>query len=438
MLIIGAWNYPFQLVLLPMIGAIAAGNSLVVKPSEVSASVAEWMLKSLVPELDPSLIVFVTGGVSETTTLLKQKWDYIFYTGNGVVGKEVMKAAALNLTPVTLELGGKCPAIFDDMATDTENLIDSEAKVPSSLRVALKRLLMAKFLNMGQTCVAPDYVVIPQSIEALFVKEAKKVLLEFYGEHPKQSGDLSRIINKRQFSRLKLLLDTVNPSDIVIGGSSDENDLWIEPTIVKVPLQSNPEVGSAPSAPPSRFGWNWPAFSQKEEPKSSSSINSLPPILSHEIFGPILPYVTYEAPSEVANMVKTISREPLALYLYTKKGWRKETPFIKGIMRQVRAGAYSINESVSHASFRDLPFGGTGSSGFGQYYGFETFRLFSHNAPFLSRSLMPDAPIRFPPNISLHLSLISKLQAYALPSWMNPLVSRSVSALERIVPLAKL
>ena len=433
-LIIGAWNYPFQLVLLPLIGAIAAGNCAVVKPSEVSEEVFKWMVKVLAPRLDPQRIIFVSGGVKETTELLSQKWDYIFYTGNGTVGKIVMEAAAKNLTPLTLELGGKCPVIIDDLSSDggmfmpgpcsgveegkvfgisfrpslTSNPISC---VDSCLNTCVKRIVMGKFLNMGQTCVAPDYVILPSSLERSFINALQHVLLQFYGADTKQSEHLSRIINQKQYERLALLLKSASQdANIVIGGKDDINDLWIEPTIVKVllPHQVSPMKKST------------------ERRKSS-----LHPLLTQEIFGPILPYVTYNDPSEIVPLVNRISEQPLALYVFSTR-----KVFLHAIVPHTRSGAVSINECVSHASFRDLPFGGTGSSGFGQYYGKRTFKLFSHHLPVLKRTLStPDPSIRYPPYSKNDLKTIYRLQPLSLPAKLTPIISK-VS--DKILPRAKL
>lgn len=405
------------------------------KPSEVSEEVMRWMMNVMAPRLDTRRIVFVNGGVKETTELLRQKWDYIFYTGNGTVGKVILDAAAKTLTPVTLELGGKCPVVIDNLASDggtslkrSRGPIGSIERLKlvfltsfrslyplcsseSSLNTGVKRILMGKFLNMGQTCVAPDYLILPASLEQAFVETAKSVLTEFYGPQPKQSEHLSRIINHRHFSRLGLLLKSASQdATIVVGGQSDSKDLWIEPTIVKVLLPHQ-------VTPSKKAG--------------EGKISSLHPLLSQEIFGPILPYVTYDDVTQIVPLVNQISEQPLALYVYSS---RKR--FLDDIVPRTRSGAVSINECVSHASFRDLPFGGTGSSGFGQYYGKKSFTLFSHLRPILKRSLStPDPSMRYPPHSPKELRVISRLQPFSLHAKLNPILSK-VS--DKLLPLAKL
>lgn len=358
-LIIGPWNYPFQLVLLPLIGAVAAGNCVVIKPSEVAPHVARWLADVIGSVLDRERIKFVLGGVKEITALLSQRWDYIFYTGNPTVGKIVMTAAAAHLTPVTLELGGKSPVIFDS----SENL---------DLEVSVRRLVMGKFLNMGQTCVAPDHVFIPEKMEVRFVQIFKEVLWEFFGDKPQTSPELSRIINKHHLMRLKAMLAAESPGAVLMGGQVDEADLFCSPTLVKARLGG--------------------------------------PLMTQEIFGPILPLVTY---TNIKEVIQTINNQgqPLALYIFSTN-----FEFVDFIVKNTRSGAVAINETVSHASFRDLPFGGVGSSGFGKYYGKYTFDTFSHDRSILWRPLWKDPSLRFPPYSSSSLSIIRRLQRYSLPT----------------------
>lgn len=431
--IIGAWNYPFQLVLLPLIGAIAAGNCIVVKPSEVSESATQWLMQFVAPVLDSKRIAFVEGGPQETTVLLKQKWDFIFYTGNATVGRLVSTAAANFLTPVALELGGKCPAIFDDLTTssptsgtgsasyttissagsnDSSSSTSSSSSSDHFSKTAIRRLLMGKFLNVGQTCVAPDYCIIPAAFEAKFVELVKDTLLEFFGQDPRQSQHLARIVNRRHFGRLKSLVSSLGPSDkIVVGGSMEEADLWIEPTLIR--------MGSDVST----------ILHTKDSPnKVSDSTAALAPLLTEEIFGPILPYVVYDRVSDLAPVVQLISHEPLALYIFSRN-----RGFSRSIINSTRSGSVSVNEAVSQASFRDLPFGGVGSSGSGQYYGKRTFDLFSHSRPILQRDLVPDAPLRYPPYSDQSLSVISHLQPYSLPASVTPAISSSTRRLHDLI-----
>lgn len=367
-LIIGPWNYPFQLVLLPLIGAIAAGNCVVIKPSEVAVHTSKWLTNVVGGVLDRQRIKFIPGGVKETTLLLKQRWDYIFYTGNPTVGKIVMTAAAVHLTPVTLELGGKSPVIFDKC----------------NLNVSVRRLVMGKFLNMGQTCVAPDYVFIPEELEAEFVTVFKNTLMEFFGDDLQRSPDLSRIINKHHVARLKGLLSAEPSSSILLGGRVDEQDLWVEPTLVK------PQSGA--------------------------------PLLTEEIFGPILPIIIYK---DLRSVISHINRlgQPLALYIFSD-----DSAFVDRIVQNTRSGAVVINETVSHASFRDLPFGGVGSSGFGRYYGKYSFDTFSHERPIVWRPTWKDPALRFPPYNDSSISIITRLARYTMPSMSTVGVTTAVAA----------
>lgn len=422
-LIIGAWNYPFQLVLLPLIGAIAAGNCAVVKPSEVSESATKWLMRFVAPVLDTERIVFVEGGAQETTVLLNHRWDFIFYTGNAAVARIIMSAASKFLTPVSLELGGKCPAIFDDLSTNdlhsspslsaplngTKSTQNSNSSPSSSIgsfgsnsftKTAIKRLLMGKFLNVGQTCVAPDFCLIPKSFEKEFIQLVQQTLTQFFGCNPRQSAHLARIVNSRHFLRLKRLIESTSSGSIVIGGSMDENDLWIDPTIVKIDLSAEDIISK----------------SLGEKGKENSF--SLPPLLTEEIFGPILPFIVYEDASQIPALVNLICQQPLALYVFSQN-----SDFSRRIINATRSGSVSINETVSHASFRDLPFGGVGSSGIGQYYGKSSFDLFSHTRPILQRDLVPDAPLRFPPHSDHSRELISRLQPYSMPAKIAPAIS---------------
>lgn len=401
-----------------------------VKPSEVSESATKWLLQFVAPVLDSKRILFVEGGANETSQLLKQKWDFIFYTGNATVGRIVATAASQFLTPVALELGGKCPAIFDNIdsssssATPASKLSSSGAKssssshssnessLPGFAKIAVMRLLMGKFMNMGQTCVAPDYCLIPASFETTFVQLVQETLLAFFGQDPRTSSHLARLINRRHFTRVKSLLTGLGPKDKVMhGGSMEENDLWIEPTLVRIGQDASDILAT-----------------QDAKNKSKEVSPALSPLLTEEIFGPILPYVIYDSPSQIPLLVQTISHEPLALYIFSR-----DRAFARNVINATRSGSVSINEAVSQASFRDLPFGGVGSSGSGQYYGKRTFDLFSHSRPILQRDLVPDAPLRYPPYSDQSLSIISNLQPYSLPASVTPAVSSSARKLHDLI-----
>lgn len=390
-------------------------------------------MQFVAPVLDSKRIVFVEGGPQETTTLLKQKWDFIFYTGNATVGRIVSTAAANHLTPVALELGGKCPAIFDDLHTssstsfsspnaDTSKPLPGNNHASSSLtpsspsdsfsKTAIRRLLMGKFLNVGQTCVAPDYCLVPAAFEAKFVQLVGETLLEFFGKDPRQSKHLARIVNRRHFGRLKSLLGSVGPSDrIIVGGTMEEADLWIEPTLVRMGSSARTILQSS-----------------EDKKNTSETASALAPLLTEEIFGPILPYVVYDSIADLAPFVQLISHEPLALYIFSRN-----RAFSRGLINSTRSGSVSVNEAVSQASFRDLPFGGVGSSGSGQYYGKRTFDLFSHSRPILQRELVPDAPLRYPPYSDQSLSVISHLQPYSLPAAITPALSSSTRRIHDLI-----
>uniref|UniRef100_A0A8C7MAE6 Aldehyde dehydrogenase n=1 Tax=Oncorhynchus kisutch TaxID=8019 RepID=A0A8C7MAE6_ONCKI len=337
-LIIGAWNYPWALTLQPLVGAIAAGNAAVVKPSELSEYSAS-LLKALLPRyLDQELYPVVCGGVSETQELLRQRFDHVFYTGNSTVGKLVMEAAARHLTPVTLELGGKSPCYIDK---DVD------------LRVACRRITWGKFVNCGQTCIAPDYILCEPSIQNRVVEGIRQTLLEFYGPDPKSSPDYGRIINQRHFNRLMTLLEGYTAT---VGGQSDSSQRYIAPTVVKdVPPQAR--------------------------------------LMQEEIFGPLLPIVTV---SDIDDAIHFINEreKPLALYVFSSN-----KKVIKRMLAETTSGGVTVNDVIMHYTLNSLPFGGVGQSGTGRYHGKHTFDQFSHHRACLVKSLgMEDVNmVRYPP-----------------------------------------
>ncbi|KAJ7520130.1 hypothetical protein O6H91_20G068100 [Diphasiastrum complanatum] len=349
-LVIAAWNFPFLLAMDPLVGAVAAGNAVVLKPSELAPATSNLLARLIPFYLDNSAVCVVEGGVSETSALLDQKWDKIFYTGSSRVAKLVMAAASKHLTPVTLELGGKCPAIIDSSA---------------DLRVACRRIAVGKWgNNNGQACISPDYILADESIVHKLIETLTSTLKEFYGEDPRASPDLARIVNFSHFTRLTKLLDHPSTeSTIVHGGQRDEKNLYIAPTILlNVPCDA--------------------------------------PIMKEEIFGPLLPILTVKTVDEAVNFV-TARPKPLALYVFTKRKSVKDV-----VLRDTSAGGMVVNDTMLHFVVLDLPFGGVGESGMGAYHGKHSFDNFSHRKAVLRRSFFADILARYPPYSSLKQRLV--------------------------------
>lgn len=347
-LIISPWNYPFQLALSPLAGAIAAGNTAIIKPSELSPSVSAVIAKLISETFPEELIACVEGGIDVSRFLLYQKNDYIFFTGSTKIGKIVMKAAAENLTPVTLELGGKNPCIVDATAP---------------VKLTAKRIAWGKFLNAGQTCVAPDYVLVHRKISDELKEQLKNAIISFYGNYPCKSPDFARIINSNHFNRIASLID---PSKVFYGGEINSDILYISPTILH-------------------------KVSPDEE------------IMKDEIFGPVLPVLEYDTIDEAIKIV--LERpNPLSFYLFTK-----ERKIAERIIREIPAGNGNINDTVMQFINNNLPFGGFGSSGVGSYHGKSSFECFSHMKSLNSKSLIIDFPIRYPPYNSFKLNLLRKI-----------------------------
>ncbi|CAG9124124.1 unnamed protein product [Plutella xylostella] len=353
-LVIGAWNYPLQLLLLPMAGAIAAGNAVIVKPSELSVACATFVAETLPKYLDNDAVIVVEGGPEETTELLKQKFDYIFYTGGTNVGRIVYQAATKHLTPVTLELGGKSPVYID-------NTVD--------INITAKRVLWGKYINAGQTCIAPDYVLCNKETQEKFLEAAKKVLKEWYGEDAQKSPDFCRIVNSRHFGRLQAILDT-DKSKVAIGGKYDLQDKYIEPTII-----ANVKPGDK--------------------------------VMEDEIFGPILPIVPVENAYEAIKFINE-REHPLVLYVFSNQ---------KNIQNlfteQTRSGSICFNDTIMFYGVDTLPFGGVGNSGIGAYHGKATFDTFTHKKSCLVKNFSPIgeklASGRYPPYSDGNLSFITTL-----------------------------
>jgi aldehyde dehydrogenase (NAD+) len=335
-LIISPWNYPLHLTMLPLIGSIAAGNCTIIKPSEYAPHTAAIISEIIGRHFDSHYVAVIEGDAQTSKDLLKNRFDYIFFTGSQTVGKIVMSAAAKNLTPVTLELGGKNPCIVDQDV---------------NIDLAARRIASGKFINGGQTCTAPDYLLVHQSNKQKLLDQIKVYLRKFYGEDPQKSPDYGRIINKRQFDRLAALLDK---GEKVVGGQTDPDDLYIAPTLLQ------------------DVSWN-------------------DPVMQDEIFGPILPVLVFEDLAEVVSTINSRQR-PLALYFFSNQRNNYQR-----IIEEVSFGGGCINDTLAHLTNPHLPFGGTGSSGMGGYHGKASFDTFSHQKSIFKKWFNLDLPLRFPP-----------------------------------------
>ncbi|MBU3145903.1 aldehyde dehydrogenase [Clostridium sp. CF012] len=337
-LIISPWNYPFQLLMAPLIGAIAAGNCAMLKPSENAPKTTEVLIKIIEESFSEEFVTVVEayGGKESSEALLKEKFDYIFFTGSVPVGKIVMEAASKHLTPVTLELGGKSPCIVDKDA---------------DLKLAAKRIAWGKFLNAGQTCVAPDYILVHQSIKEKLLTQIAGYIKEFFGENPAKSNDFPRIINERQFDRLVGLLGSGN---IVIGGEYNKTEKYIAPTIID------------------NITWN-------------------DPVMLDEIFGPILPILEFEDLGQVIKMVNSRPK-PLALYFFSTNKKSQDR-----IIEMIPYGGGCINDTIMHVASPYLPFGGVGASGMTAYHGKGSYDVFSHKKSVTKKSNLIDVKIRYAP-----------------------------------------
>ena len=335
-LIIAPWNYPFQLALCPLISAVAAGNQVVLKPSELTPNTAKIIAEIVAKVFESDHVKVVEGGIEVSQKLLAQRWDYIFFTGSPNVGKIIAKAAAENLTPVTLELGGKNPCIIDETA---------------NLKLAAKRIVWGKFINAGQTCIAPDYILIQKDMKSHFTGYLKEEITKAYGENPATSPDFARIINTKNWERLVRMMEAEN---IIFGGQTDAKDHFIAPTLI-------------------------------EEPALDS------PIMQEEIFGPILPILSYEKEAELHSIISKYEK-PLALYVFSEN-----RIFAKRIIQNFSFGGGCINDTVVHFSNKRLPFGGVGYSGIGAYHGQLSFDIFSHKKGIVKKANWLDLPMRYAP-----------------------------------------
>lgn len=347
-LVIAPWNYPIQLLLVPAASAIAAGNAVVMKPSEVSAATSA-VLGRLIPQyMDTKAVVNVEGGVAETTALLEQQFDHIFYTGNGTVGRIVMTAAAQHLTPVTLELGGKSPVIIDNTA---------------NIRVAARRIAWGKWLNAGQTCVAPDYVMVNNAVRESFLKELQEAITSFYGDDPRQSDSYGRIVTSRHFDRLRSLM---SGGTAIIGGDVVADDRYIAPTVL-----------------------------------TDVDLNSQ--LMNEEIFGPLLPVIGVDSLDTAIDYVNDHAH-PLALYVFSENKNNVER-----VLGSTTAGGVTVNGTLMHLTSPHLPFGGVGESGMGAYHGKAGVRLFQHMKPVLARGTKLDPSLAYPPYTERKAKLFRKV-----------------------------
>lgn len=335
-LIIAPWNYPYQLAFSPLVGAIAAGNTVVLKPSELTPHTSAICKEIIEAVFEKEHVAVVEGGIPETQELLIQRWDYIFFTGSVPVGKIIAKAAAEYITPVTLELGGKSPCIIDETA---------------NIKLAAKRIVWGKFLNAGQTCIAPDYLLIHKKVKDSFVDHFKKEIENAYGSNPEQSKDFSRIVNTRNFDRLSAMIEN---ESILIGGTKNREERYISPTLI-------------------------------EEPSLDSEV------MKGEIFGPILPLISYDSENRIDQILSNYDK-PLAFYVFTKR-----TSFAKNLIAKYSFGGGTINDTTVHFANHRLPFGGVGESGIGSYHGKNTFDVFSHKKGVVTRGNWLDITTRYAP-----------------------------------------
>lgn len=335
--IMGPYNYPYVLCIQPLIGALAAGNTVIMKPSSLTPATSAVMEKMAKEFFTPDVFQIFQGSTDVTDALLEEQFDHIFFTGSPRVGKIVMAKAAKYLTPVTLELGGKSPTI-----------VHSDAK----LEIAAKRLLAGKLMNAGQTCIAPDHLFVHASVKDEFQRILVKTLKDFYGDNPQKSPDFGRMINGKHFERVKALID---PAKVLAGGQSDAADRYIAPTLLK-------------------------------------DVTLDDAVMQEEIFGPLLPIISYNSLSEVYKHVKRLPSHPLALYVFTES-----RDVERDVLDNIQFGGGCVNNTLMHIANANLPFGGVGESGLGAYHGHRSFLTFSHQRSVLKSSTFMDLPMRYAP-----------------------------------------
>ena len=346
-LILSPWNYPFQLALCPLVAAVAAGNKVTLKPSELTPHTSAIISKIITETFPVKDVVVITGDATIAADLLRKRWDYIFFTGSVGVGKIVAKAAAENLTPVTLELGGKSPCIVDETA---------------NLELSARRIVWGKIINAGQTCVAPDYILVHHKMKDTLVKFLIQEIEKALGTNPEESADYARIINLKNWQRQLSLLEN---QKILFGGQANKDTLFLAPTLLDEP-----------------------------------SMESL--VMKEEIFGPILPILSYETKSDIEKIIMSFDK-PLSLYLFSQN-----KSFIDEVLKKYSFGGGCINDTVIHLVNSRLPFGGVGNSGMGAYHGQLSFDIFSHKKAIVKRGTWMDLPLRYAP-YNDKLSTIRKL-----------------------------
>ena len=344
-LIMSPWNYPFLLSLDPLIDAIAAGNTVILKPSAYSPHTSALIKKMIHECFEPEMITVVTGGRTENTSLLEEHFDYIFFTGSQNVGKEVMKKASVHLTPVTLELGGKSPCIIDSTA---------------DLKLAARRIVFGKYLNCGQTCVAPDYICCHSSVKDVFLDEVRRQIQIQFGEHPLSNPDYGKIINEKHFNRISGLIDA---DKVICGGHTDPDTLRIEPTVM-------------------------------------DHITYKDKVMQEEIFGPIMPILTYDSLDDLICKINSMPH-PLALYFFTR-----DKAAARKVTSQCQFGGGCINDTIIHLATSEMSFGGFGESGMGGYHGKEGFRTFSHYKSIVDKKTWLDLQMRYQPYKEINDKLI--------------------------------
>jgi acyl-CoA reductase-like NAD-dependent aldehyde dehydrogenase len=349
-LIISPWNYPFSLMISPLIGAIASGNCAMVKPSELAPHSSQLLAELIKDTFPPEYISIQEGGVEVAQELLSLKFDHIFFTGGTKIGQIIMSAAAQHLTPVTLELGGKSPCIVDNQINLTETA---------------KRITWGKFINAGQTCIAPDYILVDHGIKKDLITAIKQCIKDFFGENPAESSDFARIINARQFERLRGLLTS---GDIILGGDTNPENKYISPTILD---------NVAPDSP----------------------------VMVEEIFGPILPILEYQTLDDAIAFVNS-KPKPLALYFFSNNREKQQQ-----ILRETSSGGVCFNETIMHVGVTELPFGGVGDSGIGAYHGKASFNTFTHYKSVLSRPFWGDLNWRYAPYTEKSVKMFKQMFA---------------------------
>lgn len=335
-LIISPWNYPFMLSIDPLIGALCAGNTAVIKPSSYSPTTSDLIEKIIADAFEPEYVTVVRLKQGQNDLLLEQNFDFIFFTGSVNVGKKIMMQASHNLTPVVLELGGKNPCVVDETA---------------NMKIAADRIAFGKFLNAGQTCVAPDYILIDKKVKDAFMREIKNSIRKMYGDNPVAGRDFPKIINEKHFLRLKALLENEN---VCIGGQYDEKTNKIAPAVI-------------------------------------DGVSDDSPLMQNEIFGPLLPVITYDSIEQAKAFILNRDK-PLAFYLFTTDKQRE-----KEFLSEIPFGGGCINDTIIHVASSNLGFGGVGTSGMGKYHGRESFRVFSNHKSVIKKALWLDIPIRYQP-----------------------------------------